>query len=165
MPLDLPDGEACFVDSNIFYYALVPTPIVSVHCLALLDRAIAGRIFIRTSVAVLSDTIHKVMISEVAKIARRDRAGMIGFLNKHPEIIAQLVEYPQAMDRLSVVPMILLDVDVPLLRSATQIAVKEQLLTNDSMIIATMQRHGLKHLVTNDDDFDRLSGITIWKPR
>ena len=26
MPLDIPDGTACFVDSNIFYYALTHTP-------------------------------------------------------------------------------------------------------------------------------------------
>jgi len=26
MPLDVPDGAACFLDANILYYALVPTP-------------------------------------------------------------------------------------------------------------------------------------------
>ena len=31
--------------------------------------------------------------------------------------------------------------------------------------VALMRRHELTHLVTNDDDFDRVAGLTIWKPR
>jgi predicted nucleic acid-binding protein len=61
MPLNLPDGARCFVDSNIFYYALVPTPEVSQPCIELLDRAIAGQVSLMASVPVLSDALHKVM--------------------------------------------------------------------------------------------------------
>ena len=82
MPLDLPDGTACFVDSNILYYALVPTADVSERCIKLLDRAISGLISISVSVPILSDTIHKVMTSEAAQIAGRDRAGIVGFFGK-----------------------------------------------------------------------------------
>ena len=39
------------------------------------------------------------------------------------------------------------------------------LLTNDAMIVALMRRHGVTHLVTNDNDFDRVPGLTVWKPR
>lgn len=165
MPLDLPDATACFVDSNIFYYALVPTPPVSEPCIMLLDRAIAGHLSIFISPSILSDAVHKVMISEAAQVARRDRAGIVGYLGKHPELIARLVQYPQAMERLGVVPMNVLAVDVELLRVATRIAVAHGLLTNDALIVALMQRHQLTHLVTNDDDFDRVPGLTIWKPR
>jgi len=28
-----------------------------------------------------------------------------------------------------------------------------------------MQRHGISHLATNDDDFDWVPGVTVWKPR
>src|SRR5687768_1704756 len=105
------------------------------------------------------------MISEVAHLAGRDRAGLVGYLNKHPEIITRLVEYPQALERLAAVPMNLLPVDEPLLRSATQIAVAHGLLTNDALIVAQMLRHRLVDLVTNDDDFDRVPGVKSWKPR
>jgi hypothetical protein len=73
--------------------------------LRLLDRAIAGSVVLSASIPVVSDAIHKVMISEIAQVSGRDRAGMIGFLNKHPELISRLVEYPQAIERLSAVPM------------------------------------------------------------
>jgi predicted nucleic acid-binding protein len=165
MPLDLPDGASCFLDSNILYYALVPTAGVSEHCLNLIDRAIAGKVSASVSIPVLSDAIHKVMISEVAQLAGRDRVGIVGFLGKHPEFISRLVEYPQAIERLGMVPMQILPLDNQLLRDATRLAVQYGILTNDALIAALMQRHGIIHLVTNDDDFDRVAGLTVWKPR
>jgi predicted nucleic acid-binding protein len=164
MPLDLPDGTACFVDANIFYYALVPTPGPSEHALELIARIAAGRLTCATSVPVLSEVVRKVMISEAAQLTGRDRAGMIGFLNKHSDIIPKLVEYPLAMERLSAIPMRVLPVDLSLLQHATRVAVEHKLLTNDSMTVALMQRHDLTDLIANDDDFDGVQGLTIWKP-
>jgi predicted nucleic acid-binding protein len=69
------------------------------------------------------------------------------------------------MQRLSVVPMTILSVDDQLLRDAIRVAVQYGILTNDAVIVALMQRHGLVHLVTNDDDFDRVGGVTVWKLR
>jgi predicted nucleic acid-binding protein len=86
-------------------------------------------------------------------------------LGKHPEIIARLVEYPQAMERLSIVPMTVLPVDQQLLGQATHIAVQHGLFTNDAMIVALMRRHQLVNLITNDDDFGSVPELTVWKPR
>jgi predicted nucleic acid-binding protein len=61
--------------------------------------------------------------------------------------------------------MTVLPTDTELLREATVLAVQNQLLTNDALIVALMRRHQLTELVTNDDDFDRVSGLTVWKPR
>src|SRR5881397_3048798 len=124
MPLEIPDGTRCFVDSNILYYALVPTAGVSVHCVRLLDRAISKHLSLSVSIPVLSDAIHKVMVSEVAQLAGRDRAGLIGYLGKHPELISRLVEYPKALSRLDSVPMQILSVDQQLLHDATHLAVQ-----------------------------------------
>ena len=165
MPLDLPDGTACFLDANILYYALVPTPGVSPPCLALMDRIIAGHVLASVSVPVLSDAIHKVMTAEAAELARRERSGIVGYLGEHPEVIKRLVEYPLAMERLGIVPMTILPVDDQLLRSAAHLAVQHGLLTNDALIVALMQRHDLTNLATNDDDFDFVPGLTVWKPR
>jgi len=32
MPLDVPDGERCFLDANILYYCFVETPPLSDAC-------------------------------------------------------------------------------------------------------------------------------------
>lgn len=165
MPLDIPDGTHCFVDANIFHYALVPTFDTSPACLALSDRAIGGLVTVSVSLQVLADAMHKAMTSEAARLAGRDRTGIVGYLKRHPELITQLVEWPQAIERLRTVPMQILPADTELLREATRVAQAHGLLTNDAIIVALMQRHGIIHLATNDDDFDRVPGITVWKPR
>lgn len=165
MPLDVPDGTRCFVDSNILHYALIPTFDASAACLELVDRAIAGIVSLSVRVQVLADAVHKAMISEAAQLAGRERAGIVGYLKKHPKLIPRLVEWPKAIERLRSVPLQILSSDVELLFDAARLSTAHGLLTNDAMIVALMQRHGITHLATNDDDFDGVTGITVWKPR
>jgi predicted nucleic acid-binding protein len=37
-------------------------------------------------------------------------------------------------------------------------------LTNDALIVAVMQAHGLTNLASHDADFDRVPGITRYAP-
>ena len=56
-------------------------------------------------------------------------------------------------------------ITLDLLEIATQISIQHSLLTNDALIVAVVQHTKLTHLATNDDDFDNIPGLTIWKPR
>lgn len=49
---------------------------------------------------------------------------------------------------------------------ATAAAVSQQhgLLSNDALIVAAMQTHGLTNLASADADFDRVPGITRYAP-
>jgi predicted nucleic acid-binding protein len=38
------------------------------------------------------------------------------------------------------------------------------LLSNDALVVAIMEAHGLSHLASNDADFDRVPGITRYAP-
>ena len=67
MPLDLPDGTACFVDSNVLYYSLIPVSDLSEMCAKFVDRIISGKLSAYCSVGVLGDAIHKVMMSEIVE--------------------------------------------------------------------------------------------------
>ncbi len=59
----------------------------------------------------------------------------------------------------------LLPADAALIVEAATLSAQCGLLTNDALIVALMRRHGLTNLVTNDDDFDSVPGLTVWKPR
>ena len=39
-----------------------------------------------------------------------------------------------------------------------------RLMSNDAMHVATMKRHGITNIATNDLDFERVEWIKIWKP-
>jgi len=54
---------------------------------------------------------------------------------------------------------------IALLQQAAHLSVTHELLTNDAALLAHMQALGITHLATNDDDFDKVTGITVWKPR
>ena len=56
-------------------------------------------------------------------------------------------------------------VTLDILERAANISTQYRLLTNDAVTIAVMEKLELSHLVTNDDNFDSVSGLSIWKPR
>jgi predicted nucleic acid-binding protein len=49
---------------------------------------------------------------------------------------------------------------------ATAAALSQQigLLTNDALIVAVMQAHGLSRVASNDSDFDRVPGLMRYAP-
>jgi len=161
----LPAGESCFVDANILGYALVEMVPLTAPCRAFLERVAAGEILAFTGAGAVADALYKTMVIEATRRFVPSGAKSLSFLQNHPEVISQLSHYPAAVEALANLPLQLLPVDWDILRASVQISVQDQLLTNDAMIVALMRRHGLTHLVTNDDDFDHIPGLRIWKPR
>jgi predicted nucleic acid-binding protein len=78
MPLNVPDGAACFIDSTILYYSLISAPGLSEPCSDLLDRIVAGKVNAACTVQVFADVVHKVMMFEAVVKTGRARAGMVG---------------------------------------------------------------------------------------
>ncbi len=165
MPLDLPDGGRCFVDANIFYYHFVDTPPLSNPCTAFLERAANGTIEVWTSSHVLADAVHKVMLAEAAMKLRQNRTGLVNWLQRNQHRIAELSDFRQAANHLASMALVLLPSDVALIEEAAGLSWQFGLLTNDALVVALMRRHGLSDLVTNDEDFDSIPGLTVWKPR
>ena len=165
MALDLPNASECFVDTNLFVYHFVQLDEeLSNSCRELLRRIVSGEIVAVVTVQILADVIHKVMAEE-ARLKFGLTSGGVPYLQRHPERIAELSIFPAVMDQLSKIPLRILPVDLNVLRDVAKLSGKHGLLTNDALIVAIMQRHAITHLATNDNDFDRVPGIVVWKPR
>jgi len=164
MPLDVPDGSLCFVDTNILVYHFVQNPQFSQECRGLLTRVVTGEIIAVSAAAVVADVIHKVMAEE-ARLRHAFASGAVSFLQRHPAEITSLTAFVAAAMQLELLPIRLLPVDLALVRQGAELAQQYGLLMNDALIVALMQRYGITHLATNDDDFDRVPGLTVWKPR
>lgn len=165
MPLDLPDGAACFIDANIFYYHCVETPPFSKVSSAFLDRVAGGTVTGYSSVHVLAEAIHKIMLAEAAAAFGLNRAGLVNWLQHHGSRITELHEFRRAANELLEMGLNLLPIGGVDLQHAADLSMKMGLLTNDATTLALIQRHALSHLVTNDNDFDSIANLTIWKPR
>jgi predicted nucleic acid-binding protein len=161
----LPPGESCFVDANILGYASIEFVPLTARCRAFLERVSAGDIFAFTSAGAVADALFKTMMIEATRRFVPTGTKALAFLQNHPEVIGQLSHYPAAAEGLAKLPLRLLPVYWETIQAAMRISVQHRLLTNDAVIVALMQRHQLRHLVTNDDDFDRVPGLNVWKPR
>jgi predicted nucleic acid-binding protein len=165
MPLTLAAAARCFIDANIFYYHAVETPPLSEPCSDLLRRVARGEVVGFTSVHVLAEAVHKAMLAEAAARFALTRTGLVGWLQRNPHRIAELHVFRELAAEFGRMALSVLAPDLALLEEAANVSASSHLLTNDATVIALMQREGLTDLVTNDDDFDGVPGLTVWKPR
>ena len=112
----------------------------------------------------IADAVHRFMLLEAEE--KFDLGGgALAWIQRHPERIRELTIFREAAKQIRSLPLRLLAPDAVMISEAAGLAAKHGLLTNDAIIVALMRRHGLTHLVTNDDDFDRVPGLTVWKLR
>ena len=164
MALNLPDGSTCFIDANIIYYHFVDTPGLSDPCSDLIERIVDDRVAAFTSIHLLAEAVHKIMLSEVAKRFGMPRARLVNWLQNNSDRIADLDEFRLAVSEFASLNIGLLPLDIPLLVAGTELSKQLGLLTNDALTVALLHRHGIVNLVTNDGDFEHVPGITVWKP-
>jgi predicted nucleic acid-binding protein len=162
---EIPDGIHCFVDANIICYYLVETPPLSEHCVKFIKRVERGAITASTSGACIAEAIHKVMLAEAIAREGLEHRGLAHRLQKRRELIGGLSEHRKVPVLVQALNLHLEPITIDLLARASEISQQALLLTNDSLTVAVMEKLGLVDLVTNDDNFDAVSGLTVWQPR
>ena len=165
MPLDVPGGQTVFLDSTILHYAFVSFPGATPACIELLGRVARREIVGRTTAPVLNDAVHKIMCSDAVQRFNRPRAGLVPWLKAHPDHVRQLTHAGGVLCLVEALSIELLPVDTAMLIDAHRVSQTCGLLAGDALLVAAMQRHDLIHLAINDDDFDCVPGLTVWKPR
>ena len=162
---DLADGVSCFVDANIICYHIVQTPPLSEECTRFLKRIERGAVQAATSAAAVAEAIHKVMLAEAIQQHKLDHRGLAHRLQRQRELIADLTEHQKVPTLLKALSMHVEPVTLDILERAAALSVQHRLLTNDAVSVAVMEKLGLSHLVTNDDNFDSVPHLISWKPR
>ncbi len=165
MPPLPPVSETSFLDANTFYYDVVAQGDISTYCSQVIEEVLSGqRKAITTSIA-MCEAVHKVMFSEIVTAYQRPRAGLLSWVKSHPESIRGVSGYLAAAEKFGALPLTIVPVDARLMLEGARVAAATGLLINDAIILAVMREHGIRHLVTNDDDFNGVAGIEVWKPR
>ena len=162
---DLPDGTSCFVDANILCYHIVQTPPLSDVCTQFIKRIERGAVSASTSATVVAEAIHKVMLAEAIQQYKLDHRGLAHRLQRQRELIAGLSAHRQVPALIRALSLHVEPVTLDILERAATISTDYRLLTNDAVTIAIMEKLGLSHLATNDDNFDSAPSLSIWKPR
>jgi predicted nucleic acid-binding protein len=160
----IPSGVQVFVDANILtYYFTGYEPFIE-ECSAFFERVASRNLRAITSADTAADVIHRVMIGEaIARLGLEPRSA-VAQLKKHPEMVEQLHHFQSIPSDLASARIQIVDLTYRELHSSKQYREKYGLLTRDSIIVATMHRLNIMHLVTNDRDFERMPRIRVWLP-
>jgi predicted nucleic acid-binding protein len=161
---DILDGEAVFVDANIFIYHFRPDPVLGPACSQLLTRIENGGLQGFTSAHVLSEMAHRLMADEAVQRFSWPLTGVVRRLRGHPSHLQQLTRHRLAIDEVSLIGIQVLPVTGPQVSRAADLSCQHGLLSSDALIVAVMNHHGLTHLASHDADFDRVPGLTRYAP-
>lgn len=160
---DLPAGERVFLDANPLVHYFAPDPNLGPSCRALLARIQIQQIEALTSTHVLSEVAHHLMTLEAARRFNWT-SRIVTHLKQQPTRIQQLTGFRTAIDSIARLHVQVLTVHPDWIATAARLSQQHGLLSNDALIVAIMQAHGLTHLASQDSDFDRVPGLTRYAP-
>jgi predicted nucleic acid-binding protein len=161
---DLQNGDAVFVDANALVYHFTNHPRYGAACTALVERIELKEIQGFTSAHCLADVAHRLMTIEAMGRFTWPAAGLAARLKKRHASIPQLSLFQTAAAKVGQLGIQVLPVFEALVLAATHVSQQCELLTGDALIVAVMRQHGMTRLASEDDDFDRVPGITRYAP-
>ncbi len=154
-------GDSVFIDANIFIYHFNG---ISSECKHVLSRCSSKDIVGYSSTFILAEVLHRLMIGEAIRKKYIRAKNPVKQLKKHPEIIKKLSEYNADVATIQEMNITILECTQHSVKTSEAIRSSEGLLTNDSLILAAMKQAHLSKLATNDNDFDRIARLDIYKP-
>jgi predicted nucleic acid-binding protein len=160
---DLAAGDSIFLDANTLVYHFGPHPLFGPACNQLVQRIENQEILGFTSTPVLSEVAHRLMTFE-ASVLFAWPSKIVDRLKQNPTAVCQLSKFRQAITKVPQMAIRILTIPEFLVESAAAISQQTGLLSNDALIIAVMQQHGLTCLASHDADFDRVPGVVRYTP-
>jgi len=162
MKLDeIKTGSEVFVDSNIFIYHFTG---VSDECGNFLNRCEQGDLTAITSVNVILEVLHRLMMVEAVKKKLVKPPNIVRKLNKSPENIKGLNEYFMNTQKINEMGVAIRPVTFETVIKSHMVRMTYGLMVNDSIIAASMQEEGLNLLATNDTGFEKVDEIHVYSP-
>ena len=85
-------------------------------------------------------------------------------LEANPPVVSALRDYWQNVLRILNMNLLLLTLSDRIFRGAQNERQNAGLLTNDSLVVASMREYGIAALASHDHDFDRVAGLQVFAP-
>lgn len=157
---DVPAGHRVFIDATIFLYHFARA---SEQCRRLLERCERHELSGVTSVVPLAETTHRLMLMEAAA-EWKNPSGALRRLREHPELVRACHRYNLAAATIAGWGIEVRPVDLGTCLRAAEVRAADGLLTNDSLIVATMRDIDIDAIATADTDFLRVAGLRVFRP-
>lgn len=167
----LPDGTRVFVDTNIFHFHFQSS---SLSCTQFITRVAQGEIEAYVDTQVLADLLHKLMFAEALTkgcIRSTNPQELKKFLKPYRGKAMPLTDYQTQFENILAIGLHVLPISEKLLVDTKFERESYCLMTGDSLHLGTMNRckakrrkAPLQDIVTYDNDFAYISGVTVWQP-
>jgi predicted nucleic acid-binding protein len=161
---NLATGASVFVDANVLVYHVSADPAFGPASTSFIRRIEQGDVRGFVSTHVLSELAHKAMLIDASRTFGWPLTGALKRLQNNPALIGQLRSFRLALQQIQQTGIQILTVDPALIDAAAGVSQQTGLLSNDALIVAVMQHHGLTSLASEDADFDRVPGLTRYSP-
>ena len=162
MNLDgIEEASAVFIDANVFIYHFVGA---SPQCSRFLARCESRELRGATSALVLAEVCHRLMTIEAVERNLVAPRNVVSKLATHPDLVRQLMTYETAIEAIPSMGVEVTPLTDAIVIQGLRIQRRYGLLTNDSMVMATMFRDGFRILATADRRLARVDRIETALP-
>jgi len=162
---EIDTGTTIFIDANIFLYEILDHWKYAESCNSFLEHVNMGKYHAVMSVLVCNEVFHRVMIAEVVERYEIEPKSAVNYLKKNWEVVRELNKAYDAMLNIDAIENLeIVEIDREVYDIALEYSKKYGLLSNDAVHLATIKKHGITNIATNDRDFERIEWLNIWKP-
>jgi predicted nucleic acid-binding protein len=141
------EGSAIFIDANVFVYHFTG---VSGECSELLGRCETRELHGSTSALVLGEVCHRLMMIEAVERKLVIPGNVARKLTRRPEIVRQLEIYQESVEAIPSMGIEVVAFTEALTVRGLRLQRRYGLLTNDSILVATMLDRGVRLLASAD---------------
>jgi len=160
----VPSGCKVFIDTNIFLYDIAGHPVYGGSCKRFLKRLEIREIVGVTSVVVLNELLHKLILGEVSKRKGLTLSQGMEYIKKNPDVISSLKAYNIVGKIEGMGSLAIMELTPDIFAFARGYMIKYKLMSNDAIHVATCKEHEIENIATNDADFERVGFLKVWKP-
>jgi predicted nucleic acid-binding protein len=161
---EVPSTTEIFIDANILVYHFAgPTQLTSA-CSAFLRRVENRDLIGFTSLTVLAEVLHRLMLIEATEKLKIEARRAVQYLKQHPTAVSLLTGHLSVPEKVHAIGVHILTPTLDDLLASQEFKMTLGYLTNDAINLAVMKRHHLTHIATNDADFTRAESLRIWHP-
>lgn len=154
-----------FIDANIFLHVVLGTGKEAAACTRFLEDADAGLFPCATSVIVLNEVLHRLLIASVVRSSGIAPESAVRQMKLHPDLVRDAGNVREVMEDIrSIRPMVVYGISPQTFERSLTVMQEWGLLGNDALHVACMEEHAINAIATYDRDFSRVDRISVVRP-
>jgi predicted nucleic acid-binding protein len=163
---DFKGKDSIFIDANIFLHHAFDINSISVEFLKKIE-SLNYKVY--TSALVLEEICFKLLMQSASNFLEKVSVQNVKVLlkddGKRNQILNPVDNYMNYIGLLKESGLVIIDLKGYDMITAIQKAKAYGLITADATHLAIMERKGINHIATDDNDFNVVPDITIWSPQ